>query len=147
MSFTNNGIEQTIRIYLKFIATVDLDTQMDRALIFIKLVIILLWPNNTEAETTMGTHKKQIEVKPIIITGQTAWLILRVCMGSTPLACLYIPEESNFEGECNYQPARLVAFIILLSCIMQNLKFDGAFNIILADDIKLHTYSNTLSPP
>ena len=123
---------------------------MDRALIFIKLVIILLWPNITEAETTMGTHKKQIEAKPIIITGQTAWLILRVCMGSTLLACLYIPEESNFEGEqnkCNYQPARLVVFIILLSCIMQNLNFDGAFNIILVDDIKLHTYLNTLSPP
>ena len=71
-------------------------------------------------------------------------------MGSTPLACLYIPEESNFEGEqnkYNYQPARLVVFIILLSCIKQNLKFDGAFNIILADDIKLHTYLNTLSPP
>ena len=32
-------------------------------------------------------------------------------------------------------------------CIMQNLKFDGAFNVILADDIKLHTYLNTVSPP
>ena len=31
MGFTNNGIEHTIRIYFKFIATVDLDTQMDRA--------------------------------------------------------------------------------------------------------------------
>ena len=30
---------------------------------------------------------------------------------------------------------------------MQNLNFDGVFNIILANDIKLYTYLNAVSPP
>ena len=36
---------------------------------------------------------------------------------------------------------------VFLSWIMQNLNIDGVFNIILANDIKLYTYLNTLSPP
>ena len=38
----------------------------------------------------MGTHKKQMEAKPIIITRQTAWLILRVCMSLTPHAYTFL---------------------------------------------------------
>ena len=37
--------------------------------------------------------------------------------------------------------------MVFLSWIMQNLNFDDAFNIILANDIKLYTYLNTVSPP